>query len=146
MKRRGMLRALDAAGLVLTMVALLAGCAAIKESGASFPPAQPPATATHFKATAPGQFPVDVYLSAWGAGYVVYAPGSPPIYLIDDKKGGYVLQRPGEDTRFVVRRPDGSGWNILSADGPVTFLLKEKEGPGWVLQAPGELPTLIQPQ
>jgi hypothetical protein len=120
----------------------LAGCAG---TDAEFPPAQPPTAATHFKVTQPGQFPIDVYLSAWGEGYVIYAPGQAPIHLISDKKGGYIVQQPGESAAFVVRMQDGSGWRILRADAPATFLLKEKEGRGWILQPPGELPTLIQP-
>ncbi len=142
-RRRGMFSAWI---LGLTLLAPLTGCSTLYVSDDKFPPARPPASATRFKATSPGQFPVDVYLSAWGEGYVIYAPGSPPIYLIDDKKGGYVLQQTGEETRFVVRRDDGSGWTVLSASGPATLLLKDKEGPGWTLQAPGQLPTLIQPQ
>lgn len=134
-------------GLALTMLAMLAGCAATEPGAdADMPPAQPPAAAAHFKATAPGEFPVDVYLSKWGEGYVIYTAGQAPIYLISDKKGGYIIQSLQEGTRFVVPRPDGSGWNILSADAPATFLLKQKEGDGWLLQPPGELPTLIQPQ
>jgi len=130
--------------LVLAALSLLTlpGCA----SDAEFPPPQPPAAAQHFKATSPGEFPVDVYFSAWGEGYVIYAPGQPPIYLVSDKKGGFVMQQPGESASFVVPREDGSGWNILRADGPATFLLRNKEGGGWILQPPGELPTLIQPQ
>ena len=65
-------------------------------SDAEFPPAQPPAAAVRFKVTPPGGFPVDVYLSAWGEGYVIHAPGQAPIYLISDKKGGFVMQRPGD--------------------------------------------------
>ncbi len=133
-------------GLALFIGTVLTGCAATDpRADAAFPPAQPPATATRFKAIAPGQFPADVYLAAWGEGYVIYSPGEPPLYLISDKKGGYVVQTPGGETRFVVSRPDGSGWNILSASEPATFLLKQKEG-GWLLQPPGGLPTLIQPQ
>jgi hypothetical protein len=135
-------------GVCLTLVALvaLAGCASTEQAAdAEFPPTQPPATAAHYKATAPGQFPVDVYLAAWGEGYVVYTPGTAPLYLASDKKGGYIIQSPGESARFVVPRPDGSGWNILSASEPATLLLRQKEG-GWILQPPGELPTLIQPQ
>lgn len=119
----------------------LAGCA----SDAEFPPAQPSAAATHFKVTQPGQFPIDVYFSVWGEGYVIYAPGQPPIHLISDKKGGYIVQQPGATAAFAVQMQDGSGWSILRADGPATLLLKEKEGKGWILQPPGELPTLIQP-
>ncbi len=40
-------------GLALMMLVGLGGCAAIS-SDAEFPPAQPPAAATHFKVTAPG--------------------------------------------------------------------------------------------
>jgi hypothetical protein len=127
---------------VALLLSGLAGCA----SDAEFPPAQPGAAASHFKVTQPGQFPIDVYLSAWGDGYVIYAPGQAPIHLISDKKGGYMTQRLGDSTSFVAPMKDGSGWRILRADGPATFLLKDKEGPGWFLQAPGELPTLIQPQ
>jgi len=72
-------------------------------------------------------------------------PGRAPIYLISDKKGGFVMQRPGDSASFVAPRPDGSGWNILSASEPATFLLKQ-EGGSWILQAPGDLPTLIVPQ
>jgi hypothetical protein len=126
----------------LCLVAL-PGCAS---TDAEMPPAQPPAAALHFKATAPGEFPIDVYFSAWGEGYVIYAPGQPPIYLVSDKQGGFVMQQTGESASFVVRREDGSGWNILRADGPATFLLKNKDTGGWILQPPGELPTLIEPQ
>jgi hypothetical protein len=113
-------------------------------SDSNFPPAQPPGAATHFKVTEPGAFPIDVYLSAWGEGYVIYAPGQAPINLISDKKGGYIMQRPGDSASFVVPRQDGSGWSVLRADGPATYLLKNWDG-GWILQAPGELPTLIRP-
>jgi hypothetical protein len=64
--------------------------------------------------------------------------------LISDKKGGFVIQRPGESAAFVSPRPDGSGWTILSASGPATLLLKQDEG-RWILQPPGQLPTLIVP-
>jgi len=131
-------------GLALIMLVGLCGCAAIG-SDADFPPAQPPAAAAHFKVTAPGQFPVDAYLSAWGDGYVIHAAGQAPIYLISDKKGGFVIQRPGEAASWVAPRSDGSGWNILSASGPASFLLKQ-DGGTWILQPPGELPTLIVPQ
>ena len=124
----------------------LAGCASGDQTAdAAFPPPQPPAAAQHFKVTQPGQFPIDVYFSAWGEGYVIYAPGLAPIYLISDKKGGFVVQRPGESASFVSRRKDGSGWNVLRADGPATMFLRNTEGDGWILQAPGELPTLIVP-
>ena len=124
----------------------LAGCASGDQTAdAAFPPSQPPAAAQHFKVTQPGQFPIDVYFSAWGEGYVIYAPGLAPIYLISDKKGGFVVQRPGESASFVSRRKDGSGWNVLRADGPATMFLRNTEGEGWILQAPGELPTLIVP-
>ena len=86
-----------------------------------------------------------MYLSAWGEGYVIHTAGQAPIYLISDKKGGFVIQRPGETASWVAPRSDGSGWDILSASGPATFLLKQ-EGGTWILQAPGELPTLIVPQ
>jgi hypothetical protein len=132
------------AGLALMILVGLGGCAALG-SDEDFPPAQPPAAAIRFKVTPPGAFPVDVYLSAWGEGYVIHAPGEAPLYLIRDKKGGFIVQRPGESASFVVPRPDGSGWNVLSASGPATFLLKQ-EGGSWILQPPGELPTLIVPQ
>jgi hypothetical protein len=131
-------------GVALMMLVGLGGCSAIS-SDADFPPAGPPAAAAHFKVTAPGRFPEDVYLSAWGEGYVIHAAGQAPIYLISDKKGGFLIQRPGETASWVAPRSDGSGWNILSASGPATFLLKQ-EGGTWILQAPGELPTLIVPQ
>ena len=131
-------------GLALMVLLGLGGCSAISPDS-DFPPARPPAAATHFKVTAPGGFPEDVYLSAWGEGYVIHAAGQAPIYLIADKKGGFVIQRPGETASWVAPRPDGSGWNILSASGPATFLLKQ-EGGTWILQAPGDLPTLIVPQ
>jgi hypothetical protein len=131
-------------GLALMMLVGLGGCSAIS-SDADFPPARPPAAAAHFKVTAPGGFPEDVYLSAWGEGYVIHAAGQAPIYLISDKKGGFVIQRPGEAASWVAPRSDGSGWNILSASEPATFLVKQ-EGGTWILQAPGELPTLIVPQ
>ena len=131
-------------GLALIMLVGLGGCTAMS-SDADLPPAQPLAAATHFKVTAPGQFPVDAYLSAWGEGYVIHTVGQPPIYLISDKKGGFIVQRPGETASWVAPRSDGSGWSILSADGPASFLLKQ-DGGTWILQAPGELPTLIVPQ
>jgi hypothetical protein len=131
-------------GLALIMLVGLGGCAAISPD-TDFPPAQPPAAAARFKVTAPGEFPVDVYLSAWGEGYVIHTAGQAPIYLISNKKGGFVIQRPGESASWVDPRSDGSGWNILSAGGPATFLLKQ-EGGTWILQAPGALPTLIVPQ
>jgi hypothetical protein len=137
-------RTLRGVGFALTMLVGLGGCSAIS-SDADFPPARPPAAATHFKVTAPGEFPVDVYVSAWGEGYVIHTAGQAPIYLISDKKGGFVIQRPGETASWVAPRPDGSGWNILSASGPATFLLKQ-EGGMWILQPPGGLPTLIVPQ
>lgn len=136
-------RTARALGLALVTASTLAGCAALG-SDADFPPPVPPAAATRFKVTEPGGFPVDVYLSAWGEGYVIHVPGQSPIYLISDKKGGFILQRPGESASWVSPRPDGSGWNILSASGPTTFLLKQEDG--WILQGPGELPTLIVPQ
>jgi hypothetical protein len=135
---------LRGAGLGVIMLVGLGGCAALG-ADEDFPPAQPSAAAVRYKVTRPGDFPIDVFLSAWGAGYVIYAPGQAPIYLISDKKGGFVVQRPGNSASFVTRRPDGSGWNILSASGPATFLLKQ-EGGSWILQAPGDLPTLIAPQ
>jgi hypothetical protein len=139
MSRGGARRVLLGLGLV---VAGLSGCAS---SDASFPPPQPPAAAQHFKATAPGQFPIDVYFTAWGEGYVIYAPGQAPIYLISDKQGGFIIQRPGESAAFVTRRKDDSGWNILRANAPATMFLKNPQGEGWILQPPGELPTLIVP-
>ena len=137
-------RRLCGAGLGVIMLVGLGGCAALGVDD-DFPPAQPPAAAVRFKVTPPGEFPVDVFLSAWGEGYVIHAPGRAPIYLISDKKGGFVMQRPGDSASFVAPRPDGSGWNILSASEPATFLLKQ-EGGSWILQAPGDLPTLIVPQ
>lgn len=131
-------------GLALMMLVGLGGCAHMS-SDDEFPPAQPLAAAARFKVTAPGQFPVDVYLSAWGEGYVIHTPGQAPIYLISDKKGGFIVQRPGETAAWVAPRPDGSGWTILSASAPATFLLRQ-EGGTWILQPPGELPTLIVPQ
>ena len=139
MSRGGARWALAGLGLV---VAGLSGCAS---SDASFPPPQPPAAAQHFKATAPGQFPIDVYFTAWGEGYVIYAPGQAPIYLISDKQGGFIIQRPGESAAFVTRRKDDSGWNILRANAPATMFLRNPQGEGWILQPPGELPTLIVP-
>ena len=138
-----------ALALLLLALAGLAACAetepkpgAQAQPGASTQP-QPPAAAWRYKVTPPGQFPIDVYLSPWAEGYVISAPGQAPIYLISDKKGGYILQRPGESASFVAPRPDG-GWTILYPNQPATFLLKR--GDGWILQAPGELPTLIVPQ
>ena len=132
-------------GVVLAvMLGGFGGCGAISPDS-DFPPAQPPAAAARFKATAPGTFPIDVYLSAWGEGYVIHAPGQAPIYLISDKKGGFIVQRAGETTSFVAPRPDGSGWTILSADGTNTLLLKQ-DGGSWILQPAGEPPTLIVPQ
>lgn len=135
---------LRGAGLALVMLVGLGGCSLIS-SDDEFPPAQPPAAAARFKVTAPGGFPEDVYLSAWGEGYVIHAAGQAPMYLISDKKGGFIIQRPGETATWVSPRPDGSGWTILSPSAPATLLLKQKEGT-WILQPPGELPTLIVPQ
>lgn len=135
---------LRAVGLAMTVLVGLAGCAGMS-ADEDLPPAQPLAAAAHFKVTAPGQFPVDAYLSAWGEGYVIHTVGQAPIYLISDKKGGFIVQRPGDTASWVAPRSDGSGWNILSASGPASFLLKQ-DGGTWILQAPGELPTLIVPQ
>jgi hypothetical protein len=135
---------LRAVGLAMTVLVGLAGCAGMS-ADEDLPPAQPLAAAAHFKVTAPGQFPVDAYLSAWGEGYVIHTVGQAPIYLISDKKGGFIVQRPGDSASWVAPRSDGSGWNILSASGPASFLLKQ-DGGTWILQAPGELPTLIVPQ
>ena len=138
-----MTRAVAMIGLI---AAAMAGCASgDPNADAEFPPPQPPAASQHFKVTAPGEFPIDVYFTAWGEGYVIYAPGQAPIYLISDKHDGFVIQRPGESVSFVSRRKDGTGWNILRADGPATLFIRNKEGDGWILQPPGELPTLIQP-
>jgi hypothetical protein len=124
----------------------LSGCALTDSHGdADFPPATPPVASIRYKVTEPGQFPIDVYFAAWGEGYVIYAAGQSPIYLISDKKGGYFLQRPGDTTQFVVPRKDGSGWNILNPTSPATYLLKNRDDAGWTLQSPGDLPTLIQP-
>lgn len=131
-------------GLTVGFFLLLGGCAALGFDE-EFPPATPPAAAARFKVTSPGSFPIDVYFSAWGEGYVIYAPGRHPIHLISDKKGGFVVQQVGESASFVSPRSDGSGWNILSASGPATYLLKQDAGT-WLLQPPGELPTLIVPQ
>jgi hypothetical protein len=136
-------RGIELALLMLVALAL-GGCAALG-SDADFPPPLPPAAAVHFKVTSPGAFPVDAYLSAWGEGYVIHTPGQAPIYLISDKKGGFVVQRPGVSASFVTPREDGSGWNILSAGDPATYLLKQPGG-SWILQPPGALPTLIVPQ
>jgi hypothetical protein len=87
---------------------------------------------------------VDVYFAAWRDGYVIYTAGAPPLYLLPDKQGGYIIQSPSEGTRWIVERADGSGWNILSPNRPTMFLLKQ-EGGGYILQPPGELPTLIVP-
>ncbi|HEU4438647.1 MAG TPA: hypothetical protein VFT36_05325 [Methylomirabilota bacterium] len=135
------MRWLPALGVALAMAGALGACAT---SDAEFPPPQPPAAALRFKATAPGEFPVDVYFAAWRDGYVIYTAGVAPLYLIPDKQGGYMIQSLSEGTRWVVERPDGSGWNILSPSGPPVFLLKQ-EGGGYLLQPPGELPTLIVP-
>ena len=135
-----------AAGLLVLVVGALGGLAGCLSSDADFPPPQPPAAALRYKVTPPDGFPFDAYFAAWGEGYVVYAPGQAPIYLISDKKGGYVIQRPNESTAFVARREDGSGWTIMRADGPATLLLRQKDGPGFILQPPGGLPTLIDPQ
>lgn len=134
-------RRLRSVGLTLAVLTALGGCIS---HDSEFPPPQPPANAIHFKATPPGEFPVDVYFAAWGEGYVIYTPGVAPLYLIPDKQGGYIIQSPREGTRWVVARPDGSGWNILSPSGPAVYLLKQ-DGGGYILQPPGELPTLIQP-
>jgi len=78
-------------------------------------------------------------------GYVIYAPGIAPIYLLSDKKGGYVLQRPGESASFVIPMKDGNGWNILQANAPATLFMRNPNGAGWILLPPGELPTLVLP-
>ena len=131
-------------GVALAGLLALGGCAALG-SDADFPPPVPPAAAMRFWATPPGGLPRELYVSEWGQGYVIYVPGEAPIYLISDKRGGFVLQRVGTGASFVVPREDGLGWNILSGTGPATYLLKQ-EGGGWILQAPGGLPTLIVPQ
>jgi hypothetical protein len=133
-----------ALGLVLGAVVGLGGCALIA-SDDEFPPPGPPAAAAHFKVTAPGGFPYDAYLSAWGKGYVIHVPGAAPIHLIADKQGGFIVQQPGESASFVTPREDGSGWTILSGQEPATLLLKQDSG-SWILQPPGGLPTLIVPQ
>lgn len=130
--------------VVVSLAGALAGCAGTSGDDA-FAPDTPPAAAQHFKVTQPGQFPLDVYFSAWGEGYVIYAPGVAPIYLLSDKKGGYVLQRPGESASFVVPMKDGGGWNILQANAPATIFMRNPNGAGWILLPPGELPTLIVP-
>jgi hypothetical protein len=137
-------RAVFMLGLALTGLLGAGGCAALG-SDADFPPPVPPATATRFKATPPNGLPVDVYLSAWGEGYVIHTPGATPIYLISDKRGGFVLQRLGQSASFVAPLSDGQGWSIMSGSGPATYLLKQEEG-SWILQSPGGLPTLIVPQ
>lgn len=137
-------KTLRGVGLAMTVLVGLAGCAGMSADD-DLPPAQPLAAATHFKVTPPGQVPEDVYLSAWGEGYVIHRAGRAPIYLISDKQGGFIVQRPGDSASWVAPRSDGSGWNVLSPSGPATFLLKQ-EGGTWILQAPGELPTLIVPQ
>jgi hypothetical protein len=131
-------------GVVVAMALALGGCAALGFDE-PFPPPTPPAAATHFKVTTPGNFPRDVYFSAWGEGYVIHSPGRPPIYLHSDKRGGFIVQQLGEGASFVTPRKDGSGWNILSATGPATYLIKQDAGT-WTLESPGELPTLIVPQ
>ena len=132
--------------MITLVAATVAGCASgDPHADADFPPPQPPAASRHFKVTPPGQFSIDVYFAAWGEGYVIYAPGQAPIYLISDKQDGFIIQRPGESATFVSRRKDGSGWNVLRADGPATLFIKNEKGDGWILQPPGELPTLIQP-
>ena len=88
-------RAARAVAVLVLAASGFAGCA----SDAAFPPPQPPAAAQHFKATTPGQFPIDVYFAAWGEGYVIYAPAEAPIYLISDKQGGFIVQRPGDARR-----------------------------------------------
>src|SRR6267142_1138305 len=70
-------RRLRGAGLGVIMLVGLGGCAALGADD-DFPPAQPPAAAVRFKVTPPGEFPVDVFLSAWGGGYVIHAPGRAP--------------------------------------------------------------------
>ncbi len=130
---------------LLALTTAVAGCASGDLGADSFPPETPPAAAQHFKATPPGGFPFDVYFSAWGEGYVIYAPGIAPIYLIADKDGGYILQRPGESASFVVPLKDGSGWHILQSDAPATVFMRNPKGAGWLLLPPGELPTLIIP-
>ena len=134
----------DPRGVALAGLLALGGCAALG-SDADFPPPVPPAAAMRFWATPPGGFPRELYLSEWGQGYVIHVSGEAPIYLISDKRGGFLLQRVGTGTSFVVPREDGLGWNIMSGTGPATYLLKQ-EGGGWILQAPGDLPTLIVPQ
>ena len=131
---------------LLSVAAALAGCISGDPGADGIAPPTPPATAQHFKVTPAGQFPIDVYFSAWGEGYVIYAPGNAPIYLISDKKGGYVLQRPGEAASFVTPLKDGSGWHILQANAPATLFVRNPDGAGWILQPPGQPPTLVVPQ
>lgn len=136
--------ALRGIGLAVAATMALAGCAALGFDE-EFPPAAPPAAATHFKVTPPGGFPHDAYLSAWGSGYVIHVPGQAPIYLLSDKQGGFIVQSQGRSASFVSPRADGSGWTILSGSEPATFLIKQDAGT-WLLQPPGGLPTLIVPQ
>jgi hypothetical protein len=130
---------------LLSLASALAGCGTGVAGDEAFAPATPPAASQHFRVTPPGQIPMDVYFAAWGEGYVIYAPGIAPIYLLSDKKGGYVLQRPGESASFVIPMKDGNGWNILQANAPATLFMRNPNGAGWILLPPGELPTLVLP-
>ena len=130
---------------LLSLVSALAGCASGGAGDEAFAPSTPPAASQRFRVTPPGQVPMDVYFAAWGEGYVIYAPGIAPIYLLSDKKGGYVLQRPGESASFVIPMKDGNGWNVLQANAPATLFMKNPNGAGWILLPPGELPTLVVP-
>jgi hypothetical protein len=130
---------------LLSLASALAGCATGDAGDEAFAPATPPAASQHFRVTPPGQIPMDVYFAAWDEGYVIYAPGIAPIYLLSDKKGGYVLQRPGESASFVIPMKDGNGWNILQANAPATLFMRNPNGAGWILLPPGELPTLVLP-
>jgi hypothetical protein len=130
---------------LLALAGALAGCASGGAGDDAFAPATPPAASQHFRVTPPGQVPMDVYFAAWGEGYVIYAPGIAPIYLLSDKKGGYVLQRPGESASFVIPMKDANGWNVLQANAPATIFMKNPNGTGWILLPPGELPTLVVP-
>jgi hypothetical protein len=116
-------------GLALAGLFALGGCAALG-SDEDFPPPVPPTAATRFRATPPDGLPFDVYFTAWGEGYVIYTPGEAPIYLISDKKGGFLVQRVGESVSFVSPRADGSGWNVLTPEGLTAYLLKQEDDLG----------------
>ncbi len=102
------------------------------------------AAAKRYLVTPPGGFPFDVFLTPWTDGaYIITRAGQGPIYLAPDNKGGYVIHGPQQTTSYAIPRPDG-GFTVMTPGAPSRYLLPQ-EG-GYMLAAPGELPTIITPQ